>query len=77
MNIKVTAFTETKKLHYTRISAHVFVFIVFAEEGDRLVDVYVNLLTCITDIYNCQWLLYMSVRGYRISKKSDIVNKIL
>ena len=44
MNIKVTAFTETKKFHYTRISAHVFfVFIVFAEEGDRLVDVYVNL----------------------------------
>ena len=45
MNIKVTAFTETKKLHYTQISAHVFVFIVFAKEGDRLVDVYVNLLT--------------------------------
>ena len=45
MNIKVTAFAETKKLHYTRISAHVFVFIVFAEEEERLVDVYVNLLT--------------------------------
>ena len=28
-----------------------FAFIVFAEEGDRLVDVYVNLLTCITDMY--------------------------
>ena len=28
-----------------------FVFIVFAEEGERLVDVYVNLLTCITDMY--------------------------
>ena len=51
MNIKVTAFTKFEKLHYTRISAHVFVFIVFAEEGDRLVDVYVNLLTCITDMY--------------------------
>ena len=51
MNIKVTAFIETKKLHYTRISAHVIVFIVFAKEGDRLVDVYVNLLTCITDMY--------------------------
>ena len=51
MNIKVTDFTETKKPHNTRISAHGFVFIVFAEEGDRLVDVYVNLLTCITDMY--------------------------
>ena len=59
MNIKVTAFTETKKLHNTRISAHVFVFIVFAEEGDRLVDVYVNLLTCITD-------MYIIVSGYYI-----------
>ena len=59
MNIKVTDFTtETKKLHYTRISAHVFVFIVFAE-GDRLVDVYVNLLTCITD-------MYIIVSGYYI-----------
>ena len=73
MNIKVTTFTETKKLHYTRISAHVFVFIVFAEEGDRLVDVYVNLL----HVYYCQLLLYMSVRCYRISKKSDLVNEIL
>ena len=55
MNIKVTAITETKKLHYTRI-----VFIVFAEEGDRLVDVYVNLLTCIlTD-------MYIIVNGYYI-----------
>ena len=51
MNFKVTAFTETKKLHYTRIFAHVFVFIVFVEEDDRLVDVYVNLLNCITDKY--------------------------
>ena len=59
MKIKVTAFTETKKLYYTRISAHVFVFIVFAKEGDRLVDVYVNLLTCITD-------LYIIVSGYYI-----------
>ena len=77
MKIKVTAFTETKKLHYTRISAHVFVFIVFAEEGDRLVDVYVNLLTCITDMYIIVSGYYMSVRCYRISKKSDLVNKIL
>ena len=59
MYIKVTAFTETKKLHYTRISAHVFVFIVFAEEGNRLVDVYVNSLTCITD-------MYIIVNGYYI-----------
>ena len=59
MNIKVTAFTETKKPHNTRICAHVFVFIVFAEEGDRLVDVYVNLLTCITD-------MYIIVNGYHI-----------
>ena len=59
MNIKVTAFTETKKLHYTRISAHVFVSIVFTEEGDRFVDVYVNLLTCITD-------MYIIVNGYYI-----------
>ena len=60
MNIKVTSFTETKKLHYTRISAHVFsVFIVFAKEEDRLVDVYVNLLTCITD-------MYIIVSGYYI-----------
>ena len=36
-----------------------FVFIVFAEEGDRLVDVYVNLLTCITD-------MYIIVSGYYI-----------
>ena len=36
-----------------------FVFIVFAEEGDRLVDVYVNLLTCITD-------MYIIVSGYHI-----------
>ena len=34
-----------------------FVFIVFAEEGDRLVDVYV--LTCITD-------MYIIVSGYYI-----------
>ena len=36
-----------------------FVFIVFAEEGDRLVDVYVYLLTCITD-------MYIIVSGYYI-----------
>ena len=36
-----------------------FVIIVFAEEGDRLVDVYVNLLTCITD-------MYIIVSGYYI-----------
>ena len=63
MNIKVTAFTDTKKLHYTRISVHVFVFIVFAEEGDRLVDVYVNLLTCITDMYIIVSGYYICVLG--------------
>ena len=64
MNFKVTAFTETKKLHYTRISAHVFVFIVFVEEEERLVDVYVNLLTCINDMYTI-------VSGYYILVKSS------
>ena len=59
MNIKDTAFTDTKKHHYTRISLMFFVFIVFAEEGDRLVDVYLNLLTCITD-------MYIIVSGYYI-----------
>ena len=63
MNIKVTAFTETKKLHYTTISAHVFVFIVFVEEGDRLVDVYVNLLTCIADMYIIVSGYYIRVLG--------------
>ena len=73
MNIKVTAFTDTKKLHYTQSPLMFFVFIVFAEEGDRLVDVYVNN----RHVYYCQWLLHMSVRCYRISKKSDLVIKIL
>ena len=59
MNIKVTAFTETKKLHYIRISAHVFCIHCICQEGDRLVDVYVNLLTCITD-------MYIIVSGYYI-----------
>ena len=36
-----------------------FVFILFAKEGERLVDVYVNLLTCITD-------MYIIVSGYYI-----------
>ena len=76
MNFKVTAFTETKKLHYTRISAHVSGSIVFAQE-DRLVDVYVNLLTCITDMYIIVSGYYICVRGYRISKKSDLVNYFL
>ena len=63
MNFKVTAFTETKKLHYTRISAHVFVFIVFVKEEERLVDVYVNLLTCITDMYTIVSGYYIWVLG--------------
>ena len=63
MNFKVIAFTETKKLHYTRISAHVFVFIVFVEEEERLVDVYVNLLTCITDMYTIVSGYYIWVLG--------------
>ena len=40
-------------------------------------DVYVNLLTCITDMYIIVSGYYMSVRCYQISKKSDLVNKIL
>ena len=60
MNIKVTAFTDTKKNSIIHESPLMFfVFIVFAEEGDRLVDVYVNLLTCITD-------MYIIVSGYYI-----------
>ena len=34
MNIKVTAFTETKKLHYTQISAHVLLCSLFLPKKD-------------------------------------------
>ena len=65
INFKVTAFTETKKLHYTRISAHVFysLYLSKTEEEDRLVDVYVNLLTCIADIYTIVSGYYIWVLG--------------
>ena len=47
-----------------------FVFIVFAEEGDRLVDVYVNLLTCITDMYIIVSGYYIWVLGViRLARK--------
>ena len=59
MNIKLPPLQKPKSSIIHESPLMFFVFIVFVEEEDRLVDVYVNLLTCITD-------MFIIVSGYYI-----------